>query len=1114
MEVIRIYRVYPGTVTTIRVPLNGEVVRYGRLNGLPYIWVKSDSAINKTEMRQFTTVRTGVPYDESTHTHRQTDPEIVDGDTTSLYELDAVPDPDNAGPPGEDGDPGKKGAPGLDGIDGTVWHSGLEAPDDFLGVIGDFYLQQEANQVLVWENIGAKWTVVVTISTGTVKVSADDTLAGFLKDKITTGFGIIQTVLNVGAKEELSVALGPHYLALASTGLFTGAKLTASATPGAFDVAEGTGLVIDATTDFETMEPIGVPLPATTAIVLTNIANAPVTYIMATHEGVYTQQEFIPTPEERRDRIFLGVIVHSDRSTVNAVNNTPSLSLNIAAQLQDLMAAIGLIRLRGNVVSGAVAGDLTQQKTGGSLFRGGVEFHPNPKDPHTVYQDDITTLTFRYRNQDSMEGSDTVDIDPSMYDLNGTTTSVGGGPNNTTIQRVSIFPSGIVRMQRGQEIFSSFEDGIAVVGQEPFVTETNIMENGLLLGAWVLKHGATDLTDDSEAQFFVASRFGEFTGGGGGASGGGGVAASDEAYGPTWEDDTTTPPSKNTLFDKFESLAAAVGSVTALTVEAKVNEAGGITKGQVVRIVGATGGFPQVSLASMDVFEEAHVLALAAETQSDGQTIVVMTSGLLEGIDTSDFAEGVKIYLGTAGAFTDEHPAGVVAIQRLGNVVRSNPSTGSILIELDALTIIDDFDGIVRFQLVNLNDGTSASTAFTLVNDAGHRSSISMVGSNFTEVAGLADTMVIYNEGYGKTVVAVDGNFGIEWWTDETDSHNLGATVKMALSASGNLTLNGTVDGRDIDADGTVLDGLVTPVADPLDHDSDVTGTRFISFTESSDSLVLISANGTIAHTGQIYGVGGNQTSIFNIVNELDFTTAEPAHSGNNIYLNTVTGSGSTTAGQTFTADKMYRSINSTWIVLTEKPGTRAFNNTTKVEKQFDGTDWNTITKRFSQPTAPSDQTALWFHTTDKLEYYYDTGRSKWLSTQEYSVTFGDDTQTGPDSGSAIYEHAGDVSTIVTSTRGRMILHDMTVVGAGWSNGLNASSNLRQRLGRYDTSGAVGDSSYWEDTPTGTNWYSAWYDLDEDFDAFDKMGWITTHETGSTAIDYCNVVVHYRRRPS
>tara|TARA_R110000772_G_scaffold268686_2_gene397493 strand:- start:43276 stop:44598 length:1323 start_codon:yes stop_codon:yes gene_type:complete len=229
---------------------------------------------------------------------------------------------------------------------------------------------------------------------------------------------------------------------------------------------------------------------------------------------------------------------------------------------------------------------------------------------------------------------------------------------------------------------------------------------------------------------------------------------------------------------------------SAVLISAKVDEAGGVTAGQVVYISGATGGFPQVALADNTDYSKANVLAISTESKADGQTVLVCISGLIEDIDTSAFTEGDTLYLGTNGNLTSTHPSGINAVQVIGFATKINASTGSVIMELDTLTVISNYNGIVRHQLINQSAGNASSSAYTLVNNASHRASISMVGSNYSAVAGIAESMVIYSEGYNKTVNANDGNFGFEWWTDETDSHNLSSTAKMTLTSSGDLSIS------------------------------------------------------------------------------------------------------------------------------------------------------------------------------------------------------------------------------------------------------------------------------------------------------------------------------------
>jgi hypothetical protein len=347
----------------------------------------------------------------------------------------------------------------------------------------------------------------------TLKVSANDTTAGYLEDKVDSttsdGVGVVRAIQNEGANEKLQFRLGDHYLGLASTGIFTGGILSVGATTGTFDISAGEGFYIDSNTNFSDVKNNVQPvtISARTNVAVTNIATQPVTYVGIDKDDNVVQFNSFPTPQQRRDNIFLGVVVHSNNVDVNVVNNLQVTSNDAIAQIGDVMEALGFFSLSGNTIT-ANGANLSLDKSAGTAFKRGGNYTNNKKDPHTVTLAVLNALTFRYRNQNSSEGSDATVIDPTTYDNGGTTTTVPQA-NDATIQRVYIFPSNIVRVQRGQEVFSDLATAVDAVGKESFVTEPNISENGLLLASIAVRKDATDLSDPSQAQIFIASRFGE-----------------------------------------------------------------------------------------------------------------------------------------------------------------------------------------------------------------------------------------------------------------------------------------------------------------------------------------------------------------------------------------------------------------------------------------------------------------------------------------------------------------------------------------------------------------------------------------------------------------------------
>lgn len=239
------------------------------------------------------------------------------------------------------------------------------------------------------------------------------------------------------------------------------------------------------------------------------------------------------------------------------------------------------------------------------------------------------------------------------------------------------------------------------------------------------------------------------------------------------------------------------GTETVL-INAKVNEGAGISKGQAVYISGVTSGKPQVSLADNTNFIKSDVLAIANETAIDNADIEVIIAGPIDNIDTSSFSAGDVLYLGTLGNLTDTHPTGLDAVVRVGHAVVIDASVGTILVQLDSLTVINDHDGTVRHQLVNQNSGISAGAAYTIVNDQDYHGSMNIGSSNNL---GTPNQFSLYYSGYGDTNYSNNGNHNHIWYTDPTDSHSTANLAeKMRLSAIGDLTVVGDVTAPNLNS--------------------------------------------------------------------------------------------------------------------------------------------------------------------------------------------------------------------------------------------------------------------------------------------------------------------------
>jgi len=240
--------------------------------------------------------------------------------------------------------------------------------------------------------------------------------------------------------------------------------------------------------------------------------------------------------------------------------------------------------------------------------------------------------------------------------------------------------------------------------------------------------------------------------------------------------------------------------------EAKVNEAGGVVKGSFVFISGATGNFPQVSLGDNTDFSKSGVIGVCQEAKSNNQNVTVTRIGTLTEQNTNSFSEGEIVYLTTAGGYSNVHPTGIDAVIRLGHVVRTHSSQGTLEVNIQPLSVINDHDGVVRFEAINQNSGSSASASITVLNDASHRFSFSITST--TNSQGIEEAS-LFNEGYGHSNYILNGNKKHRWFTEEGDTHlpaNL--VIVMELTAAGVLRL--LASGMEM---GELSDHPLTPVA-------------------------------------------------------------------------------------------------------------------------------------------------------------------------------------------------------------------------------------------------------------------------------------------------------------
>lgn len=134
-----------------------------------------------------------------------------------------------------------------------------------------------------------------------------------------------------------------------------------------------------------------------------------------------------------------------------------------------------------------------------------------------------------------------------------------------------------------------------------------------------------------------------------------------------------------------------------------------ITKGKVVYGTGSTGTNLTAALAdnTSDATSE-RILGVVAEDVANGADGFAISHGRVTNLDTSALTEGAYIYLNGSGGFTETLPTSPDFVVRMGYVIRSNASVGSIYVQIRENQTIDE---------LSLTNITSPADSDFLVHD-------------------------------------------------------------------------------------------------------------------------------------------------------------------------------------------------------------------------------------------------------------------------------------------------------------------------------------------------------------------------------------------------------------
>ena len=305
----------------------------------------------------------------------------------------------------------------------------------------------------------------------------------------------------------------------ASTGMITGGILSINTNKTKFDLTAGSGVIVDNTTD--SANPVVYPISwgNLTAIPDTLIGSCTTTYVYMDKTGAIYLSPIWGDPALYRSHLMIGWMDHAG-SIEDYAYTEPIFACDSWAQAVDFALAFGSFNVSGNVY--APLSGLTISRSAGQTFEIGSNYVNSKSSPNMITTTGDSPVSFVYYYRDGSGGwintnSPVTVIDHSHYDDgSGHLASVPGG--SWTIQILSYYSIMDANdVQYGQVVYASVGAAEAAINTAVAMNPYNSFDT---IRGWLLvRSGASDLTQASDAMFVTASKFGTAGGAGAGGSG-------------------------------------------------------------------------------------------------------------------------------------------------------------------------------------------------------------------------------------------------------------------------------------------------------------------------------------------------------------------------------------------------------------------------------------------------------------------------------------------------------------------------------------------------------------------------------------------------------------------
>ena len=339
------------------------------------------------------------------------------------------------------------------------------------------------------------------------------------------------------------------------TGIFNGGLIT-QVNSNTYQVGSGSGVIVALNASFNDN-----PYPTTQYINWDNLthtidalsASFDQQFVAINSSSAIFAQGIPYTDGDYNTKIPIGIVIHQNHSSINAVQTFPSVAYGWKQRSFDFIKAFGPLKISGYTLSPSGSSTRGLVLSGGVSWVDGRNYIIDLNNPSYITEATgiVTSKIYRYYQSGSDWGYNTnggagyTDIDPTQYSNNGTLTLVG--TNDWTLQRVFYFPNSATKafyIYYGNATYSSKDNAIAGILTEQFSEAPNTAANAIFVGYMILRNNA-NFTTAASYEFRAAGLF-RSSGIGGGGGGG-----------------TTSPGGSNTQIQYNNN--GAFGGVTNLT---------------------------------------------------------------------------------------------------------------------------------------------------------------------------------------------------------------------------------------------------------------------------------------------------------------------------------------------------------------------------------------------------------------------------------------------------------------------------------------------------------------------------------------------------------------------